>query len=131
MGMDKEQLLAILKESDIDRALKPLYEGYGPAVRSEYTLDGEAIVDLDWEASGIVVTLVDKRIDQIGLVVNTPLGEKLYDGWIGDGVTSQMHPEHLHAILELSEDLVWQDKACRLRFEFDQELLTYVVLSKV
>ncbi len=131
MALDKKALLCVVQHSDLDQALQPLYEAYGPAVRSEYTLDGEAIVDLDWETSGMVVTLNEGKIEQVRLLVNTPQKEQVFDGWIGDRVTSDMNPEQLHSILNLSDNLDFEDSCCRLRFEFDHELLEYVVLTKL
>lgn len=83
--MTKEKILSLFEADGEDNALEPFYELFGPSVRSEYELDGLAIVDLDWEKFGCVISFVDDELNQIRLLANHEQ-DYTFKGWMGDDI---------------------------------------------
>ena len=107
--MTKESILALFETEDEDSALEPFYQLFGPSVRSEYELDGLAIVDLDWEESGCVISFVDRKLDQIRLIAHHDSGY-IFKGWMGDAIVSDK--------IETSQILSYRGKNYKIIFEF-------------
>jgi hypothetical protein len=128
MHLSKEILLHTLREKNIDKAVKVFYEAFGTSVRSEYRLDDEDVVDLDWESSGLIVTIVNSKVEQLRLTVHSQEGNN-FDGWIGDDVKPQSSLETLQKQLEFSDTYGVKYHDFRLGFEFDDNaLLGYVII---
>jgi len=114
MFIEKEQVLHIFEEDSLDSRLDVFYRTFGPAVRSEYRLDGSDIVDLDWETSACVVTLVDGSLDQIHFT----LSSEDKNVWMGDGVHHNMLVKDIETLFGTSETYIYNQGNYTIEFEF-------------
>ena len=129
MNISKEALLNLFYEKDLDKGLKIFYEKFGPSIRSEYCMDDEDIVDLDWESYGVVVTIIDLKIEQIRLSINSS-DTGSFDGWIGDEVSATSDKESITNFYGKDEHFVYDKGSYQISFEFDDNRLIYVNLNK-
>lgn len=128
MTLSKEFLLEVLYQTDTDKALDPLYELLGPSIRSEYQLEGQEIVDLDWETYGIIVTYVHSKAEQVRLSLKK-INEQNIEVWLGDGVHSKMTEQAIEVLYARTYTFYYKNKTYMIAFEFDKNGLAYVVLS--
>ncbi len=122
--INREFIEQIFAAKSVDQALAPLFEGYGPCQRSEYSLDKESLVDLDWELLGLVVTLSQTKLSQIYLSVHDETGAS-YLGWLGDGISSQISEDEMAVI----GDINYKNFTVLYHFSVDKRL-EHVVISK-
>jgi len=67
MQVDQNSLIQLFSDKSLNDRLDIFYQIYGVSIRSEYRLEDEDIVDLDWEPFGCVITLVNDEVDQVRL----------------------------------------------------------------
>lgn len=118
MYLTKESLLKLFNHDLLHSALDDLYKCFGPSVRSEYLLDGLKIIDLDWERFGCVLSFVENSLSQIRLSLLSD--EALFNGWIGEGVTSAMVKKDIVDLFGPSKNFSYVKEHYLIVFEFSR-----------
>jgi hypothetical protein len=123
--IDKNFIESIFSAKSVDEATNELFKEFGPCLRSEYMLEKERLIDLDWEDLGLVVTLSHGSLSQLYLSVNEQAAAS-FDGWLGDDVDS----------LSLEDDDVFDKSypydSFRMKYNFneDKSLQSVVIIKK-
>lgn len=128
MPLLKDELLNVFYLKDLDEGLDPFFKKMGPCTRSEYILDNQKIIDLDWEAFSCVVTLENGLIGHV--LLSFDKNRSGYTGWMGDTVYPALKKDEIeHLVLE-NQKIRYKDIDLLLKLECDNLFLSRVYIQK-